>query len=161
MEENMNSDKDVKGAAVIFPPPLIFLFLLFAACGIHYCYPINIGISSGLKYFGLVIVLFALGLIIYISRTFARVETNIEPWKPTTTIISTGIYAYSRNPIYVAFCLIPIGVGIILNSFWVLFSFLPSIVLVYFVAIKKEEAYLEQKFGTEYLQYKESVRRWF
>ena len=56
--------------------------------------------------------------------------------------------------------LVAIGVGIILNSFWMLFSFLPSAVLVYFVAIKKEETYLEKKYGAEYLQYKKNVRRW-
>ena len=105
MESNMSSDKDVKGAAVKFPPPLIFLFLLCSAYGIHNFYPINIGVSSWLRYAGLVIVLLTLGLIIYVSLIFKRVETNIEPWKPTTTIISTGIHAHSRNPIYVAFCL--------------------------------------------------------
>ena len=156
----MNSDRDEKGAAVKFPPPLIFMFLLFSAYGIHCFYPINVGISSGFENVGLLVALLALVLIIYISRTFTRVETNIEPWKPTTTIISTGIYAYSRNPIYVAFCLVPIGIGIFLNSFWILFSFLPSAVLVYFIAIKKEEDYLEKKFGAEYVQYKNRVRRW-
>lgn len=156
----MKSEIDEKGAKVKFPPPLIFIFLLLFAYGVHYFYPINIGVSYEVKYAGVVIVLLALGLIIYISRIFKRVATNIEPWKPTTTIISTGIYAYSRNPIYVAFCLVPIGVGIILNSFWLLCSFLPAALIVYFVAIKKEETYLEQKFGTEYQQYKKRVRRW-
>ena len=160
MEENMKSDKDEKGAEVKFPPPLIFIFSLFFAYGVHYYYPIKIGVSYEIKYVGVVLVLLALCLIIYISRIFKRVVTNIEPWKPTTAIISTGIYAYSRNPIYVAFCLVPIGVGIILNSFWLLCSFLPSALIVYFVAIKKEETYLEQKFGTEYQQYKKRVRRW-
>jgi protein-S-isoprenylcysteine O-methyltransferase Ste14 len=156
----MNSDTDEKGPAVKIAPPLIFLFSLFIAYGIHYYYPVHIGISSVLKYAGLVIVLLALGLINHIRRTFAKVETSAEPWKPTTSIISTGIYAYSRNPIYVALCFISIGIGLILNSFWVLWGFLPSAVGVYFTAIKKEEAYLEQKFGEEYLQYKKSVRCW-
>ncbi|MGY8813898.1 MAG: methyltransferase family protein [Gammaproteobacteria bacterium] len=160
MEENLNSDKDEKGAAVRFPPPLIFILLILLAYEIHYFYPVNLGVVIGLKYAGVVIVLFALGLIFYISRIFTKVETNIEPWKPTTTIISTGLFAYSRNPIYVAFCLVPIGMGIFLNSFWVLCSFLPSAFIVNFVVVKKEEAYLEKKFGAEYQQYKNRVRRW-
>jgi len=160
MSENLNSDKDKKGAAVKFPPPLIFLLMMLFAYGINYYYPINIGVSSKIKYLGWFLVVSSICLVIYISRLFARIETHIEPWKPTTAIISTGIYAYSRNPIYVAFCLIAIGVGIIVNSFWVLFSFLPSAALVYFIAIKKEEDYLQNKFGEEYFQYKNSVRRW-
>ena len=47
-----------------------------------------------------------------------------------------------------------------LNSFWVLISFIPSAILVYYVAIKQEERYLERKFGDEYLLYKNKVRRW-
>ncbi len=160
MKEILDSNNDEKGAAIKLPPLLIFLILLLIGYGTHYLYPVNIGIRSELKYVGILLILSAVAFIFYISRIFASAKTNIEPWKPTTKIISTGIYAYSRNPIYVAFCLIPIGIGIVLDSFWIIISFFPSIVLVYFIAIKKEEAYLEQKFSAEYLQYKNSVRRW-
>ena len=156
----MNLENDDKGASVKFPPPLIFLFLILATYGVHYIWPIDIGSSSVLKYLGVAVSILGLGAIFIISQYFKRDETNIEPWKPTTKIISTGIFAYSRNPIYVAFCLITIGTGIFLNSFWVLCSVIPSAVLVYYVAIKKEEAYLEEKFGEEYLRYKSKVRRW-
>ncbi|MBL4818923.1 MAG: isoprenylcysteine carboxylmethyltransferase family protein [Deltaproteobacteria bacterium] len=85
----------------------------------------------------------------------------MEPWKPTTQIISSGIYAYSRNPMYIAFGIVTIGTGIILNSLWITLSFIPSIVVIFFIAIKKEELYLENKFGQDYLSYKAKVRRWF
>ena len=113
-----------------------------------------------LKYLGAAVALFGFSLVVLVSRSFKRVETNIEPWKPTTTIVSTGVFAYSRNPVYAAFCIISIGVGIFLNSIWVLLSVIPSGVLVYYIAIKKEESYLEEKFGEEYRQYKSKVRRW-
>ncbi len=157
---DMTLENDKKGASVKFPPPLIFLFLMLAAFGAHYIWPIDIDGSLGLEYAGVAVAILGLGVVILASRSFKRVETNIEPWKPTTTIISTGIFAYSRNPIYVAFCLVTIGVGIFLNSIWVLFSVIPSAILVYYIAIKKEETYLEEKFGEEYLLYKSNVRRW-
>jgi protein-S-isoprenylcysteine O-methyltransferase Ste14 len=157
----MNIEDDKKGAAVKSPPPFIFLILLLVACGVQYFWPVGIGSSSGLKYIGVGIGLLGIGITIRISRSFKRAEIHIEPWKPTTKIISTGMYAYSRNPIYVGFCLVPIGVGVFLNSFWILISFIPSAVLVYYIAIRKEEAYLEKKFGEEYAQYKSKVRRWF
>ena len=156
----MNIEDDKKGAAVKFPPPLIFLILLLAAYGVQHFWPIGIGISSGFKYFGLGIVMLGISIVILVSRSFKHAKTNIEPWKPTTNIISTGIFAYSRNPIYAAFCLVPMGMGVFLNSFWILISFIPSAVLVYTLAIRKEEAYLEKKFGEEYVHYKSKVRRW-
>jgi protein-S-isoprenylcysteine O-methyltransferase Ste14 len=61
---------------------------------------------------------------------------------------------------YVALCFISIGIGIFFNSIWILLSFMPSAVIVYYIAIKKEEAYLEEKFGEEYVRYKNNVRRW-
>ena len=109
---------------------------------------------------GVVVILIGLAVVVAASRTFKNVDTNIEPWKPTSKIVSDGVFAYSRNPIYVAFCLAPIGIGLLVGSFWVLMSFVPAAITVYFVAIKKEEAYLEKKFGDEYLAYKSNVRRW-
>ena len=156
----MSIEDDKKGAAVKFPPPLIFLFFLLVAYGLQHFWPIGIGGLSGLKYIGGGVVMLGIGIIIFVAQSFKRAETNIEPWKPTTKIISTGIYTYSRNPIYTGFCLISIGIGIFLNSFWILISFVPSAILVYYVAIRKEEIYLEKKFGEEYIFYKSKVRRW-
>ncbi|MCH6585044.1 MAG: isoprenylcysteine carboxylmethyltransferase family protein [Proteobacteria bacterium] len=140
-------EDDKNGAAVKFPPPLIFLFLLLAAYGLQHIWPIGIGASSGLKYIGGGVVMLGIGIVILVAQSFKNAETNIEPWKPTTKIISTGIYAYSRNPIYAGFCLVSIGIGIFSNSFWILISFIPSAVLVYYIAIRKEEVYLEKNSG--------------
>ena len=156
----MNMENDVNGAAVKFPPPFVFLILMFAAYCMQHFWPIGIGSSSGLKYIGVAVAVAGVCIVLLTGRSFKRAETNIEPWKPTTRILSTGIYAYSRNPVYVAFCLVPIGIGIFLNNFWILVSFVPSSFLVYHIAIRKEEMYLERKFGEEYLQYKNQVRRW-
>lgn len=156
----MSLENDKKGAAVKFPPLLIFLFLLVIAYGLQYFWPISIIGSSGLRYIGGGVVMLGIGIVILAAQSFKRAETNIEPWKPTTKIISTGIYTYSRNPIYTGFCLVLIGIGIFLNSLWILISFIPSAILVYYVAIKKEEIYLERKFGEEYISYKNKVRRW-
>ena len=156
----MSIDDDKNGAAVKFPPPLIYLIFMLVAYAAHYFYPIGLGIASGLNYIGVGVAMLGIYMAILVSRSFKRVETNIEPWKPTTKIISTGIYAYSRNPVYVGFCLVPVGTGIFLNSFWILIGFIPSAILVYYVAIRKEEAYLEEKFGEEYVHYKNKVRRW-
>ena len=151
---------DKKGAGVKFPPPLIYLISLFTAYGVHLLWPVGFGIKPGLHYLGLLITTLGLAIVLLATLIFKRVETSIEPWKPTTKIISSGIYAYSRNPIYVAFFLIQMGVAVFLNSFWILISFIPAVVLVYYIVIQKEESYLAEKFGEEYISYKNRVRRW-
>ena len=151
---------DRKGAAVRFPPPLIYLISILAAYGAHRFRPIGLGGSAELRIIGIVLAVVGLGSIVGISLSFRRARTSIEPWRPTTTIISSGLYAYTRNPIYVLLCLMQIGTGLFLNSLWVLCSFVLSLVGVYYIAIRKEEIYLEKKFGDEYLRYKSKVRRW-
>ena len=157
---NMEVDNDKKGAAVKFPPPLIFLGFMLLSGGIQHYWPASFSSSIVIKIIGVVVIFSGLAIVIIASRTFRKVETNIEPWKPTSKIVTNGVFAYSRNPIYAAFCFVPVGVGLIVGSFWVVVSFVPAAIAVYFVAINKEEAYLEQKFGDEYLAYKNAVRRW-
>jgi len=105
-------------------------------------------------------VICGIALLIYFHKFFLKAKTNIKPWEPTTYIITTGIYAWSRNPIYMAFNLCPIGLGIFFDNPWMLGSFLPAAVSLYFIAIKKEEKYLEKIFRDEYLDYKKKVRLW-
>ncbi|MEH6575821.1 MAG: isoprenylcysteine carboxylmethyltransferase family protein [Amphritea sp.] len=156
----MNLETDEKGAAVKFPPPLVFLVIIIVMYGVEYVLPIGLGASAVLKYVGILVVVLGVLVVFLASRYFKHAETNIEPWKPTTKIISSGIYGYSRNPIYLAFCLVQIGIALFLNSFWILISFMVSASLVYHIAIKKEERYLEKKFGEDYIRYKNKVRRW-
>ncbi len=91
---------------------------------------------------------------ILLSLSFRRVQSNLEPWKPINVIITTGIYGYSRNPIYLGFCLISLSIGIWSNKLWLVMGSPIAGILVYFIAIRKEEIYLESKFGDQYRQYK-------
>ncbi len=156
----MNIENDKKGAAVKFPPILIFLLVIIIAYGVHYISPKGLGGASGLKYIGILLVICGIAVVSLAIIYFRHAKTNIEPWKPTTQIISTGIYGYSRNPIYLALCLIHIGIAVFLNSLWILVSFIVTAILLYHFAINKEERYLEAKFGEDYIQYKNKVRRW-
>lgn len=147
-------------AAVKFPPPLLFVILILVAAGLDYVWPLGLGVPESLEVIGIAITLFGVAVAILVSGAFKRSSTAIEPWKPTTRLVTSGFYALSRNPIYVGFCLFNMGIGIASNSLWIFLSFIPGAVLVYYIAIAKEEAYLERKFGEEYLEYKRRVRRW-
>lgn len=155
---------DKKGPAVKFPPPLLFVLCTLLGGFMDYHWHIALAkvglLNDLLNLVGAALLVLAVVIVLVAFYTFYKAKTHIEPWKPTSNIITTGIFAYSRNPIYIAMSLVPMGLGFIFSSFWILISLLPALVAVYFVAIKKEEAYLEQKFGEEYLQYQQKVRRW-
>lgn len=154
------ASSDQKGAAVKVPPPAIFIGLILLGAGLQFLWPVALGMPEAFAILGLLPVVLGIAIAIIINGSFKRVGTPIEPWKPTTAIVTTGLYVWSRNPIYIGFCMINIGIGIYSNNFWIFISFIPAAFLLYYVAIEKEEAYLEDKFGEEYLAYKSKVRRW-
>lgn len=159
--DSLHSEKQNRDhAQVKFPPPLIFVLLIVLGYGLQRLLPIELGVPDEFTPIGIAVTLFSVAVLILINGTFKRSSTAIEPWKPTSAIITTGFYRFSRNPVYIGFCLFNIGIGIALNSLWIVLSFLPGAILVYYIAIAKEEAYLEREFGEEYLAYKRKVRRW-
>lgn len=151
---------DNKGPAVKFPPPLIFIGFLTVGYGLQLLIPVTLGLTQNGKLIGSILTISALLILLLLLVTYLRAKTSIEPWKPTSKLITDGLYAHTRNPIYLMFCLINIGTGCYLNSLWVTLSFLPAAWLVYCIVIRKEEAYLTLKFGSQYLAYKNKVRRW-
>ncbi|MEZ5490662.1 MAG: isoprenylcysteine carboxylmethyltransferase family protein [Gammaproteobacteria bacterium] len=151
---------DRRGPGVRVPPPLVFLGFLAAGLGLQLIWPWGITDSLLLLYGGVTLCALAIIGLLGTGLMFHRHKTSIEPWKPTTRVLDHGPYAYSRNPIYVAFCFLAIGIGLSQNSLWMTLSFIPSVFVVFHTAIAKEEKYLEKKFGEEYRRYKEKVRRW-
>lgn len=94
-------------------------------------------------------------------RQMIRNKTTIHPAGTTTTIVRNGLYAYTRNPMYIALSLLYIGVCVMTNAYWGLLLLGPLLIAVQKGIIEREEHYLTQKFGDEYLRYKGQVRRWF
>ena len=156
MVKNDNNDHP----GVKLPPPLVFIGLGVVGVGLQYVIPLSIGIDTPANYLGIGVIIVSIAGIGFLFKLFKRYETEIEPWKTTSNIITTGPYKYSRNPVYIFLCGVPIGLGIIFNTYWALFAFIPALIIVYYTAVKKEEKYLETKFGQDYLDYKTKIRRW-
>ncbi|MCG9739946.1 isoprenylcysteine carboxylmethyltransferase family protein [Shewanella insulae] len=154
------TQNDSKGPSVKVPPPLIFILSMAAAFGLEQLYPLAQAAHPLGQLMGGVLLLASCLVLVHLLVIFRRRQTAIEPWKPTSSIITSGYYGYSRNPIYVAFCGFPIGLGLLLASPWLLLSTLPACLGVYWLAIRREEAYLLAKFPKEYGAYLSSVRRW-
>lgn len=151
--------RDTSGVPVA--PPILYLAVILAAIGLGALWPIAAmppTLSSGGGW-GLVTIGVALGVACVVR--FRRAGTGIPTYRPTTTLVTDGLYRYSRNPIYVGLAAIYLGLALLAGSWWG-FILLPVIVgIVRHVVIAREEAYLERKFGDAYRAYKARVRRWF
>ncbi len=157
---DMEQDLDSKGAAVKFPPPLIAILIILLGYGLDLLQPLPVTASTYLFASGCTVIFIALSIVAIAAISFFRAKTHLEPWKPTSTVISSGIFSISRNPIYVGLCLGTLGAGFVLNSWWIVICVILQIWLLYFFVIRLEEAYLSRKFGKEYKNYQQRVRRW-
>lgn len=145
-----------------FPPPLVYAFAVIAGIVLHlFAVPVELGLPLAVR-IGAAAVSGAGGLALLAAAAglFKRSGQDPRPWKATPEIISIGIYRVTRNPMYVSMGLLQLSVGIALDNGWIL-AFLPVVLgIVYVIAIRHEESFLEAKFGEAYQSYKSSVRRW-
>jgi protein-S-isoprenylcysteine O-methyltransferase Ste14 len=93
-------------------------------------------------------------------RSFTRAGTPVPTNEPTRALVTTGIHAWTRNPIYVGMFLLYGGIGVATRSTWAPILTLPLAVTMRYGVVAREEAYLEWRFGDAYRDYKARVRRW-
>jgi len=150
------------GAAVRVPPPLPYLAAVVAGAGLNeFIWPLPIGLSRALSVaLALLVALLGVALAVAALRLFRATGQDPKPWLATPEIVRTGVYRFTRNPMYVGLALLQTAIGIGLGNFWVLLFVPVACVVVQITAIRHEEAYLERKFGDAYLDYKRCVRRW-
>ncbi|MDP3368967.1 MAG: isoprenylcysteine carboxylmethyltransferase family protein [Brevundimonas sp.] len=164
--------RDLPG--VIAPPPLIYLGVLFIGWGLTRIGTWPEAVDAGFGWlaagFGLeprlrqgaAVTLIIAGLLLdaVSAGLFRRRGTAVEPWKPSTVLVSDGPYRFSRNPIYLGFAVTYVGLAIGMDSWITLLLLVPCLVVVDRFVIQREERYLAAKFGADYLAYRQKVRRW-
>jgi protein-S-isoprenylcysteine O-methyltransferase Ste14 len=99
-------------------------------------------------------------LLLLASRAFRQHSTTINPYGKATTLVSSGPFRYSRNPIYVGLLLVVVGFFVALNSAWQLAAAVLLLLLLHFGVVLREERFLAAAFGDEYRDYTRRVRRW-
>lgn len=141
-------------------PPLVYVGSIALGLVLHLLGPARLVPSSVSAPVGAMITVLAIALFVSAVRTLRAAGTPIPGNRPTTTIVRTGPYCFSRNPIYLAFSLLQLGLSVWVNSLALLITLVPAVALMWLVVIPREERYLEVRFPSEYLPYKASVRRW-
>lgn len=157
------SDGDRNGPdnpGVIAPPPLIFAGALGAGLLVNRLRPTPFLAQTLSKILGWPLVLGGLLLGLWGFREMRRAGTNVAPYHPTTAIVERGPYGFTRNPLYVGMTLIYSGISARANASPAALLLPAALHVVHYKVIKREERYLEEKFGEEYLRYKGRVRRW-
>ena len=142
-----------------YKPPLAFLAAIALGVGVHHWWPMHAR-PVGLLPLGVTIVALGVALLLWAKVSFDAKRTPLEPWKATKAIVDAGPFAYSRNPVYIGFAIIQVGIGLWSDKLAVVAFVLVPVVLTALVIVPREEVYLRRKFGAVYEGYCSRVRRW-
>ena len=148
-------------ANVIVRPPIAWALAVLAGFALNWFIPLPFlpaALPAG--WFGAMVFVVALALLAWAVATMTRAGSNVPTNLPSTTIVDTGPYRFTRNPIYLGMVLGLIGLAIAFNSLWLLMTLVPFALVIRYGVIAREEAYLERKFGDVYRRYCAQVRRW-
>ena len=149
-------------AGVIAPPPLLVLPAIVVAELLRWWRPLPFNASdSAWRWVVTGALVFAsLALAASAILTMRRARTPVEPWKPTRSIVTSGAFAISRNPIYTALLGLQLAYAWGATNAWGLLLLPLTIALLHWGVIVREERYLTRLFGDEYTHYRQRVRRW-
>lgn len=144
--------------AVEYPPTWVFAFMIVMGALARWAPLIHLG-DWGL-WPGRLLIAAGLSLLIWSALTFRRNRTTVIPRREAETLVVSGPYRYSRNPIYLADLAILIGWALCLGaaSPWLFVPFFPIVINRRFIL--DEEAMLARKFGGAFERYSARVGRW-
>ena len=148
-------------AQVLIRPPLAWALAVIAGLVLDWLAPLPFlpeDWPAGLL--GAVVFVLALALAIWAIDTMTRAGTNVPTNRPTTAIVESGPYRFTRNPIYLGMFGGLIGLGIAFDNPWLLLMLALFALVIRYGVVAREEAYLERMFGDAYRGYRRRVRRW-
>ena len=148
-------------AQVLVRPPLAFGLAIIVGLALHWIVPLPF-LPAGVPVPWLGATVFVLGfaLFAWAVMTMTRAGSNVPTNRPSVTIVTSGPYRFTRNPIYVAMLVGLIGLAIAFDDLWLLATLVPFAFVIHYGVVAREEAYLERKFGDLYRGYRSHVRRW-
>lgn len=158
----MQGTKDTAG--VIAPPPLLALATIVLGLLLDWLLPAYVlGLLLSLTWrivIGVVLIAVGLALAFPARRAFVSAGTEVKPWRPSTVLVTDGVFAWLRNPMYVGGTFFLVGLAVLLASDWMLVMTIGFFVVLHFGVVRREERYLETKFGESYRHYRNRVPRY-
>jgi protein-S-isoprenylcysteine O-methyltransferase Ste14 len=140
-------------------PPLVYLSSIMAGASLTWLWPLPFALPAAVP-IGSMMVFASILVFLFSVRALRAASTPVRGNQPTTKIVRTGPYRFSRNPIYLSFFVVQLGIALWISSIWMVVTLIPAAAVVSRVVVPREERYLEARFPSEYPSYKASVRRW-
>jgi protein-S-isoprenylcysteine O-methyltransferase Ste14 len=142
-----------------FPPaiPIVALLLGWVAGQL---WPIDVYWPAWFQWVGWALVIASVVLAVSAVRTFRRHHTALNPLGQVTTVVASGPFRYTRNPMYLGLLVLHVGGTLAFRLPWAAIFFVPVFLALQFGVIVPEEAYLEAECGEPYRLYRQRVRRW-
>lgn len=150
-------------AGVIAPPPLLLLIALVTGGVLDLAWPLRILDAAPrivLAAAGGALIAFALVVSLAGSRRFARAGTPVQPWRPSTTLVTDGIFAHVRNPMYLGFLTLTTGLSFVFAGEFLMLAALGLWFVLHTGVVRREERYLTARFGDAYRDYMRQVPRY-
>jgi protein-S-isoprenylcysteine O-methyltransferase Ste14 len=154
----MATSTDKPGVAA--PPPLLYGSAFVLVLVFRWFWPMPIFGHAVALWPGLALLVLGVGIAAWGGRTMHAAGTNVNPALPTTAIVASGPFRFSRNPLYLALTLLYLGLTLAFNTWWGIVVLAPVLIIMHRGVVLREERYLEQKFGETYRQYRSKVRRY-
>jgi protein-S-isoprenylcysteine O-methyltransferase Ste14 len=145
---------------VVVFPPVLFAGTLVLGLVLHWIRPVPLLPSLVARLLGLVILVLSGALARAAERAMKRAGTNIRPDQPTLAIVTAGPFRFTRNPLYLAGTGLYLAIALLVNGLGLLVLVLPMLAVLHWGVVRREERYLETKFGDPYREYRARVRRW-
>jgi protein-S-isoprenylcysteine O-methyltransferase Ste14 len=142
-------------------PPTYLLIALLVMLAVHFLLPAREILGLPWRLFGLLPLVFGVGINLAADRALHRAGTTVKPFEEPQALVAGGAYRFSRHPMYLGFAAILTGVAVLLGSLWPWAVIPPFIFVMDRAFIRPEESMLERRFGAAWDEYKLRVRRWF
>jgi protein-S-isoprenylcysteine O-methyltransferase Ste14 len=145
---------------VIMLPPLLYGIAFAVVLALRWYLPMPIFDNADALWLGIALIVLAVGIALWGRSVLLAAGTNVNPSLPTTAIVTSGPFRFSRNPLYMALTLLYIGLTLAFNTWWGIVVLVPLLIIMHRGVVLREERYLEQKFGETYRQYCSKVGRY-
>lgn len=143
----------------VLPPTYLFVSILLMAL-LHYLFSGAKVIPFPWRLFGAIPLALGITVNLVADKAFKKANTTVKPFEESTALITGGVFRISRNPMYLGFVLILVGIAVLIGSLSPFFVVLAFAVLMDVLFIRAEERMLHETFGQAWVEYKKKVRRW-
>ena len=141
-------------------PTTYLLIAILAVIAIHFLFPAAMIIPPVWNLIGIVPLGLGVGINLVADGAFHKVNTTVRPFEESSALVTDGVFKISRNPMYLGFVLVLIGVAVLLRSLSPYVVILAFVILIQVMFITVEEQMLAEKFGPGWQEYRRRTRRW-